>query len=90
MHCEEVRAGRVAAGDDEVGADVALVAEEVLLEHGHDGGDARLAAGAERVQLDVGGDEGGGEFRVCCCAGAGAPYLRGDVVELLAILYARV
>ena len=76
MHSEEVGAGGVTARNDEVGANVALVAEEVLLEHGHDGGDAGLAAGAEGVQLDVGGDEGGGEFRVCCCAGAGAPYLR--------------
>ncbi len=41
---EEVGAGRVAAGDDEVGANVALVAEQMLLEHGHAGDDARLAA----------------------------------------------
>lgn len=41
---EEVSAGRVDAGDDEVGANVALVAEEVLLQHRHARHDARLAA----------------------------------------------
>lgn len=46
---EEVGAGGVAAGDDEVGTDVALVAEEVLLEHGHAGDDAGLAARREGV-----------------------------------------
>jgi hypothetical protein len=42
------------AGDDEVGTDVALVTEKVLLEHGHAGHDAGLAAGGEGVQLEVG------------------------------------
>lgn len=42
---EEVGAGRIAARNDKVGADVALVAEQVLLQHGHAGDDAGLAAG---------------------------------------------
>lgn len=79
-------AGRVAACHDKVGADVALVAEEVLLQHGHDGGHARLAAGGEGVQLEVGGDEGGGELGVGGGSCSGAPNLRRDVVELLAVL----
>ena len=83
---EEVGAGRVAAGDDEVGADVALVAEEVLFQHCHDGDDARGAAGGERVQFEVRGNERGGEFGVGGGAGAGAPDERGDVVEFLAVL----
>jgi hypothetical protein len=58
----------------------------MLFEQGHDGGDAGFAACAEGVQFDVGGDEGGGEFGVGCCAGAGAPDLRGDVVEFFAVL----
>jgi len=58
----------------------------VLLEHGHAGDDAGLAAGREGVQLEVGGDDGSGEFGVGGCSGAGAPDLRGDVVELFAVL----
>jgi hypothetical protein len=89
MNCEEVGAGRITTGNDEVGTDVTLVPEEMLLKHSHDSGDSRFAARAEGVQLDVGGDEGGGEFGVCSCASACTPYLWRDVVELLAILHAR-
>jgi hypothetical protein len=81
-----VGSGGVDAGDDEVGADVALVAEEVLFEEGHAGDDAGLAAGGEGVQLELGGDEGRGELGVGRCAGAGAPDVGGDVVQLLAVL----
>lgn len=77
---EEVTASGVAASDDEVGADVALIAEEVLLEHGHDGDDARLAAGGEGMQLEVGRDEGGGELGVGGGSRAGAPDLGSDIV----------
>ena len=38
------------------------------------------------MEFEVGGDEGGGEFRVGGCAGAGAPDLGGDVVEFFAVL----
>ena len=86
VHGEEAHARRVHAGDDEVGADVALVAEEVLLQHRHACHDARLATCGEGVQFEVGGDERGGEFRVGGGAGAGAPDLRGDVVKFLAVL----
>jgi hypothetical protein len=51
-----VGAGRVDARHDQVGADVALVAEQVLLEHGHAGDDAGLAAGGEGVQLELRAD----------------------------------
>lgn len=83
---EEVGAGGIAASDYEIGADVALVTEEMLLEHGHHGRDTGFAARREGVQLEVGGYEGGSEFGVCSCAGAGTPYLRGDVVKLFAVL----
>ena len=59
----------------------------MLLEHGHAGYDTGLAAGGEGVEFEVGGDEGGCEFGVCCCASAGAPDLGGDVVEFLAVLW---
>lgn len=87
VYGEKMATGGIAAGNDEIGANVALVTEEVLLEHGHDGRDAGFPAGAESVQLNAGGDEGGGEFGVCCCSGTGAPDMRGDVVELLAVLW---
>jgi hypothetical protein len=83
---EEADAGRVNAGHDEVGADVSLVAEQMLFEHGHARHDAGIAACGERVELDVGGNQGGGEFSVCGSTGAGAPYLGSDVVEFLAVL----
>lgn len=83
---EEVGASGVDAGDDEVGADVPLVAEEVLLEHGHDGYHAGLAAGGEGMELELGGDEGGGELGVGGGTGTGAPDVGGDVMELFAVL----
>lgn len=51
---EEVGTGGVAAGDDEVGADVTLVAEQVLFQHCHDGNDARFTVGTKGVQFNVG------------------------------------
>jgi hypothetical protein len=83
---EEVSARGVAAGDDEVSADVALVAEEVLLQHGHAGDDAGLAAGGQGVQLELGRDECGGELGVGGGARTRAPDLGGDEVQLLAVL----
>lgn len=83
---EEVGAGGIAAGDDEVGANVALVAKEVLLEHGHAGDDAWLTAGRERVQFELRRDERRRELGVGGRAGAGAPNLRRNVVQLLTIL----
>ena len=83
---EEADARGVDARDDEVGAYVALVAEEVLFQHGHAGHDAGFAACGEGVQFEVRGDEGGGEFGVSGCAGAGTPYLGGDVVEFFTVL----
>jgi len=38
------------------------------------------------MEFEVGGDDGGREFSISSCSGAGAPYLRGNVVELLAVL----
>lgn len=86
VNSEEVCAGRIAARDDEVCADVSLVAEEVLLEHSHACCDARLAACGEGVKFEVGRDESSGEFGVCSCTGAGTPDLWGDVMKLLAVL----
>lgn len=87
---EEADAGRVDACDDEVGADVALVSEEVLLQHGHAGDDAGGPPRREGVELDVRADQGGGELCVCSCTCTSAPDLRGDVVEFLAVLEMRV
>ena len=38
------------------------------------------------MQLELGGDEGGGELGVGGCAGASAPDLGGDEVKLFAVL----
>lgn len=86
VHREQVRARRVHARHHQVRADVALVAEQVLLEQRHAGHDARLAARRQRVQLEVRRDQRRRELRVCGCAGARAPDLRRDVVQLLAVL----
>ena len=86
MDGEEADACWIYACDDEVCADVALVAEKVLFQHGHDGDDSWRATGGEGVKFKVGGDEGGGELRVGCCTSACAPNGRGDVVEFFAVL----
>jgi hypothetical protein len=38
------------------------------------------------MEFEVGGDDGGGEFGISSCSSAGAPYLRGNVMEFLAVL----
>lgn len=38
------------------------------------------------MQFNVGRDEGGGELGVCSGTSAGAPDLRGDVMQFLAVL----
>lgn len=86
VHGKEVGTGGVYAGNDEVGTDVALVPEEMLLEHGHAGDDAGFAAGGEGMQLEVGRYDGGGELCVGGCTGTSTPDVRGDVVQLLAVL----
>lgn len=86
---EEVGACGVTAGNDEVGANVALVTEQMLLEHCHAGDDAGLAARGEGVQFEVGRDDGCGELGVCGGTGSGTPDLGRDVVEFLAVLYSR-
>ena len=53
MHREEADAGGIDTGDHEVGADVALVAEEVLLQHCHAGHDSGFAPSRQGVQLQV-------------------------------------
>lgn len=83
---EEVGSRGVDASHDEIRADMALVAKEVLLEHGHACDDTRLAACRQRVQLQLGGDEGGGELGVGGGSGTSAPDVGGDVMELLAVL----
>lgn len=87
MNCEEVCSGGIAACHHKVCADVTLVAEEMLFEHGHDSDDAWFAAGGEGVEFEVGGHECGGEFGVCGGTGTSTPDLRCDVVKLLAVLY---
>jgi hypothetical protein len=84
-----VGAGRVHACDDEIGTDVALVAEEMLLEQRHACHNAGLAAGGESMQFEVRGNDGGRELGIRGGSGAGAPNLRGDVVELLTVLSRR-
>lgn len=86
VHREEVGACGIDSRDDQVGPDVALVAEEVLLEHGHACDDARFAASGEGVQFELGADQGGCELGVGGRAGAGAPDVGRNVVELLAVL----
>lgn len=83
---EEVGAGGVDAGDNQVGANVALVAEQVLLEQRHAGHNAWLAARRQRMQLQVGRDQRCRELGVGGSAGARAPDLRRDVMQLLAVL----
>lgn len=86
MYSEQVIARWIAAGDDEVCADVALVAEQMLLQLGHHCDHARFAFSREGMELDVGRDEGGGEFGVGSGTGSCAPDLGCNVMKLLAVL----
>lgn len=86
VNSEEVSACRVASSDNEVCADVSLISEEVLLEESHDSNHTGLAACGERMELEVGGDDGGCEFGISSSSCTCTPDLRGDVVELLAVL----
>lgn len=86
MHGVQPSACGVHACDYQVRSDVALVSEEMLFQHCHASNHARVAACGERVQFDIGADQGGGEFGVGGCTGSGTPDLRGDVVEFLAVL----
>lgn len=86
MNGKEANARRVHSCYDKICADVTLIPEKMLFEHSHACYDTRLASGREGMEFEVGGDDGGGEFRVGCCSGAGAPYLGSNVVEFLAIL----
>ena len=86
MNCEKVRSRRIAACHHEICANVTLVAEEMLLKHGHDRDNAWFAAGGERVEFEVRGHECSGEFGICGSTGASTPDLRGDVMKLLAVL----
>lgn len=83
---EEVDSCRVDTSHDQVGADVALVPEEVLLQQGHACDDTRLPARGQRVKLELGGDEGGGELCIGSSTGTGTPNLGCYVVKLLAVL----
>lgn len=47
----EADAGGIDTSDDEVSADVALVAEEILFEHGHACNNTGGSAGGERMEL---------------------------------------
>jgi hypothetical protein len=87
VDCEEVCSGGIASCHDKICANVTLVAEQMLFEHGHDGDDTRFAAGGEGVEFEVGGHERSGELSVGRGTGTGTPDLRGDVVKLLAVLW---
>ena len=77
---------RVDARNNEVSANMALVTEEMLLQQGHAGHHAGLAASGEGVELEVRRDDGGGELGVGSGTGTCAPYLRCNVVKLLTVL----
>lgn len=77
---KEAYAGRINTGYNEVSADVALILEQVLLEHCHAGNDPRFTTRRKGVEFQVRGNDGSGEFRICGCAGAGAPDLGSNVM----------
>jgi len=87
VNCEEVCSGRVASCHHKICANVTLVAEQVLFEHGHDGDNARFATSGEGVEFEVGGHERSGKLSVGGGTGTGTPDLRRDVVKLLAVLW---
>ena len=65
---KEMRAGWIDTCYNKVCADVSLISEEMLLQHGHASDDTRLAASGEGVEFEVRGNDGGSEF----CVGGGS------------------
>lgn len=87
MHSEESNTRRIDTSNDKISTDMSLVLEEMLFQHRHTGDHSGLSACREGMQFEVRGDEGGGEFGICCCAGAGTPYLGRDIMEFFAVLF---
>ena len=82
---EQVRPFDVDAAQHQRGRDVALVPEQVRLEHLQGRGDAGRAARGEAVQGQGRGDHARRVFRVGRGAGAAAVDVGGDEVDLLAV-----
>ena len=83
---EQVRPLDVDAAEHERRRDVALVPEQMRLEHLQGRGDARGAARREAVQRERGRDHARRVFGVGRGARAAAVDVRGDKVDLLAVL----
>ena len=86
MDGKETNSRGIDAGHDYICPNVALVAEQVLLEHSHDCDNTRGPAGGERVKLKAGGDQGCSKLGVGCGPGTGAEDGRRDVVQFFTIL----
>ena len=86
VHCVQANSCWVHSGNNKIGTDVSLVLEEVLLQHGHAGDYARLAASGEGVKLELRGDDCSREFGIGSSTSTRTPDLRGDVMKLLAVL----
>lgn len=82
----EPNASRVNTSNNEIGADIALVTEKMLLQHCHACNHAWGTAGREGVKFEVRADKVGGEFGVGGGTRTCTPDLRGYFVEFLAVL----
>lgn len=87
VHAEESNAGGIDASNDEICTDMALVAEQMLLQHRHTGDNARRATSGESMKLKIRGDECCSEFGICSGTSTSAPDLRSNEVKLFAVLY---
>jgi len=86
MYGKESNASGVNTRYNEICANVSLIAEEMLFEHGHAGHNSGFATSGEGVKLEFGGNESSCEFGICSGSSSGTPDLRGDIMKLLAVL----
>lgn len=85
-HSEQLGAVLVVAAEHQRSTNVALVPEQVLLEHRQRGHNAGARTGIQLVQLHIARDELGDELCVRRRARTAAPDAFGNVVDLFAVL----
>eukprot|EP00287_Rhodomonas_sp_CCMP768_P032985 CAMPEP_0202835438 /NCGR_PEP_ID=MMETSP1389-20130828/36654_1 /ASSEMBLY_ACC=CAM_ASM_000865 /TAXON_ID=302021 /ORGANISM="Rhodomonas sp., Strain CCMP768" /LENGTH=267 /DNA_ID=CAMNT_0049510943 /DNA_START=106 /DNA_END=909 /DNA_ORIENTATION=+ len=86
VHGEERRTGAVDTTNDEGGANVALIPEQVLRDHRHRSGDSAFPSGVEAVQRQLRADHLSNILAVGRCASSAAENIWCKVVNFVAIL----
>jgi hypothetical protein len=84
----EARPGDIDTAENKSGADVALVAEQIALEHGHGRSNTSFAVGGHAMQFELCADHLGGGLGIGSRSSTTAVDVLGNVVDLFAVLVA--